>query len=629
MSYRFVILTLLIIVPLSGCFQVERLGPVTGADVTIVRLAGNLTRQDGLRTSTEKFHLTDLGATRWRSFKPLVRLLHLGTVEINESLYDDNRLYLVTSTGGYDMDANSDNTIDTAFTREPIDGQLHALMTGAQLKQGNSRVSLLTEAIYQSLAPDLDSLSSNEIRTSLNEKARATVTDINEDGVIDYSDALRWSNIFKQKEYRGNTFFLERLALGISFDLEDDLLQILSLDLIERASWQPANPNARYAELLAGCASIVLIRDLCSFSDLPLVGMEAPSPVVGDIMDRLLVSDPWMAERFEQVLYEMPSDILKLMRSVAGIVIGADIRPSYYSAATAMIYLDPESFWMTEREQKTISTKADYRSEFDDEMAFRDLWRYVKDDDYAYRKRDEVDDNGNRQLEDVALWSAELLFHELAHAGDRIPYKTFARLSMSDSPYDLEAQTPSDRLIDSYPLTSPELAAVADVLFTGSTPSSAQTKYSGADIGALFAPDRATDLYAYNTSREDLAMLFEELMMGIHFGIQRDVGFASLPADGEVDGCSDLIIGWGMRGRITLPRVQTRANRVLKELLPERNYSAKVNQLPAPLLMVKGNDWCENVSLSSGVNSKATAGQQKLRGGVKRDVPLYTPRRYR
>jgi hypothetical protein len=629
MSLRLVISTLLIVVLLSGCFQVERVGPVVGADVTIERLVGNITRQDGLKTRSEQYYQTDLGTRRWQSFKPLIRLLHLGTVEINELLYDDNRMYLVTASGGYDMDSNGDNFIDRVATRERIDGQLHALMTGAQLKLGNSRVSLLTEAFYQSLSPDLDSMTSAEIRSALNEMARATVEDINKDDVVDYYDALRWSNIFNQEKYRGSAIFLERLAFGVWLDLDDDTLQLMSADLIERAAWQPANPKAPRADLLAACASVLLIRDLCSFSKMPLIGMEAPSPLVGDIMDRVLVSDPWMAERFEQVLYEMPDDILKLMRSVAGIVIGGDIRPSYFSGTTAMIYLDAESFWMTERERETISSEADYRSEFDDEMAFRDLWRYVKDDDWAYRERDDVDDNGNRQLEDVALWSAALLFHELAHASDRIPYKTFSSLSMSDSPYDLDAQTPSDRLINRYPLTSPELAGVADVLFRGSTASSVQARYSGADIGAFFEPDRATDLYAYSTSREDFAMLFEELMMAIHFGVQRDVGFASLPAGGEVDSCSDLLIGWGMRGRIGVSRVKTRATLVLKELLPERNYSAKIASLPGPLLMVNNRDWCENISLSNGGNSKVASGQQKYRNDAERNVSLRTPRGYR
>jgi len=629
MSLRSVIFTFLLVVPLSGCFQVELLGPVVGADVTIVRLTGNLQREQGLKTSSERFHQTDLGTSRWQSFKPYVRLLHLGTVEINESRYEDNRMYLVTATGGYDMDVNSDKRIDSAFTRGRIDGQVHALMTGAQLKLGHSRVSVLTEAFYQALAPNLDSMTSVEIRTRLNEMARKTVSDINNDGKVDYYDALRWSNIFKQGAYRGSPFFLERLAFGVLVNIDEDLLLDMSSDLISRASWQPANPNAPHADMLAGCASALIVRDLCSFGALPLIGMDAPSPVVGDIMDRVVVSDPWMAKRFEQVLYEMPDDMLKLMRSVASIIIGGEIRPSYYSSVTATIYLDAESFWIADRERETISTEADYRSEFDDELAFRDMWRYVKNDDWAYRERDDVDSNGNRQLEDVALWSAELLFHELAHANDRIPYKTFSSLSMSDSPYDIEAQIPSDRLINRYPLTSPELAGLADVLFSGSTPSRTQIAYSGADIGEFFAPDRATDLYAYSTEREDLAMLFEEVMMAIHFGIQRDVGFATLPADGEVDSCSDLVVAWGMRGRIAVPRVKTRLNQVLKELLPQRNYSAQVAGLPATLMMVKGRDWCDNVSLSGGSNAKAAPGQQKSKAVAQRKVSLRTPRRYR
>lgn len=629
MSLRLTIFTLLFVIPLSGCFQVERIGPVVGADVTIVRVSGKLLREQGLQTSSEQFHQADVGTARWQSFNPLVRLLHLGTVEIDESLYDDGGMYIVTAAGGFDMDANSDDRIDSTFTRERIDGQLHALMTGAQLKLGHSRVSLLTEAFYQLLAPTLDSMTGVEIRTRLDEMARDTVEDIDGDGKVDYSDALRWSNIFKQEEYRGDPFFLDRLALGVRLDLELGLLQAMSSDAVLRAAWRPAKPNAPHANLLVGCASPVIVRDLCSFGALPLIGMDAPSPVVADIMDRVVVSDPWMAERFEQVLYKMPDDMLKLMRSVTAVVIGGEIRPSHYDSVTAMIYLDAESFWITDRERKTISTEADYRSEFDDGMAFRELWRYVKDNDWAYRARNDVDHNGNRQLEDVTLWSAQLLFHELAHASDRIPYKTFYSLSMSGLPYDIAAQTPSDRLINSYPLTSSELAGVADVLYHGRAPNGVQAAYNGADIGGFFSPDRATDLYAYSTAHEDLAMLFEEMMMAIHFGVQRDVGFASLPAGGEVDACSDLVMAWGMRGRIAVPQVKARVNQVLKELLPERNYSAKVSGLPVPLKMVRGRDWCDNVWLSTASSSKVAPGQGIFRAVSERKVSLRTPRRYR
>ena len=629
MLLRYVISALLLVVPLSGCFQVELVGPVVGADVTVEWLGTKRQQELGLGTRSERFYRADLGTTRWQSFKPLVRLLHLGTVVIDESLYDDNRMYLVTAKGGFDMDANSDKRIDSTFDRARIGGQIHAIMSGTQLKLGHSRVSVLTEAFYQALLPTLNEMTHSEVRARLNQMSRDTVDDINKDGKVDYFDALRWSNVFKQNAYHGSPIFLERLAFGVLIDLEEDLLLSMSTNLIEFAGLQPAKPNAQHADILVGCSNVVLILDLCSFGSLPLIGMDTPSPVVADIMDRVVVSDPWMAERFEQVLYEMPDDILQLMRSLTAIVIGGDIRPSYYSSVTATIYLDAESFWITERERKTISEEEDFRSDFDDEVAFRDLWRYVKDNDWAYRERDDVDDNGNRQLEDVVLWSAQLIFHELAHANDRIPYKTFSSLSMSDSPYDLDGQIPSDRLIDRYPLTSPELAGMADVLFRGNTPSGTQRAYSGADIGAFFAPDRATDLYAYSTEREDLAMLFEEAMMAFHYGMERDVGFASLPEEGEVESCSDLLIDWGMRGRIAVPQVKTRVNQVLKELTPAKDYAEQIAALPAPQMMVNGEDWCDNVSLTGGSSSKAISGAQKARVSAKRKVSLRTPRRYR
>ena len=46
-------------------------------------------------------------------------------------------------------------------------------------------------------------------------------------------------------------------------------------------------------------------------------------------------------------------------------------------------------------------------------------------------------------------------------------------------------------------------------------------------VGDIFAADAASDLYGYANQFEDLAMLFEESMMQILYGVQRDVAFNS------------------------------------------------------------------------------------------------------
>jgi hypothetical protein len=120
------------------------------------------------------------------------------------------------------------------------------------------------------------------------------------------------------------------------------------------------------------------------------------------------------------------------------------------------------------------------------------------------------------------------MYHELAHASDFFP-TTDRTLDASESIYAnalgrIVARTlASDALATQYPLQSAEMKALGQVLFQGTAANDVQKAYSAADVGRLFGSDRASDDYAYsiyqdNNSREDLAMLFEEIMMGYRHG---------------------------------------------------------------------------------------------------------------
>src|SRR5690625_1918442 len=137
----------------------------------------------------------------------------------------------------------------------------------------------------------------------------------------------------------------------------------------------PVEPDGPYAEVLAQCA-FEYIRDghndinrTCPMSTLPLLGQEEADVDIGLILSRTLVSDDWMAVRFEQLLNDLPDELVQMLQAVTALVIAAYIRPTYCWAATGAIYLDPPRLWLTEAEKNTISRAPAFRSDFGSELA--------------------------------------------------------------------------------------------------------------------------------------------------------------------------------------------------------------------------------------------------------------------
>ncbi|MEH6519255.1 MAG: hypothetical protein V7742_21465 [Halioglobus sp.] len=588
-------LPLLII--LSGCLQIELRGPVVGAQVVITNLRTGEVIGKRATTTNSKLWLEVYGPEFWNDWTDDIRLLFLGTVGVPPEDVEDNALYLVTASGGRDMDYNLDREIDTVG--KAVARDLHAIMTGAQLKEPMNRVSVLSEAVYQMVSPILDQLNDNELRVALNDYGRRMVGDLNGDNRRDFADVLKWSHRLEESPYSGPQVFVERLTRALESTLYDEeILFYDSYNVVMGARWHAVRQQSGAEDLLAGCAGSITFNDLCRFGELPLLGGQSSSPTVDDIMDRVVVSHPWMGRRFEQMLYKMPADMRLLFRSVATIVIDADIRPAYFNPATASIYLDPEYIWITPNEAASISTEPDFRSEFVSRVTFQEWSRYVDGNNWAFPGFYEPDFNGNRDVDDVSAALASLLFHELAHAGDAIPPTTIKLLSPSDTPYDVSTVLISDRLVDNWPLQSFELYGLADVLNAGKPPSSKEANYSAAQVGALFAPDGASSLYSYFTQYEDAAMLFEEAMMAVHYGFQRDIAFVTPPPPEVINlRCEHFPVGWGSRGRINAAQVLPRTQWVVGEMLPERDYRNQLAGLPGPVLMRPGQNWCDNLFL--------------------------------
>lgn len=412
--------------------------------------------------------------------------------------------------------------------------------------------------------------------------------------------------------------------------VDDEGLMFAGAPVAEQISWIdvtvpvfPADPRARYAGVLDQCAWSAPRSAPCVFKVLPTLQQQVGgTPTVDQIMGRVVVSHEWQATRFRELLGRMPEDMRRLFRPLTAIVISNDVRPSFYWTYTGAIHLDPAYLWVTPEERATLDPTPDFRSAYGLDLQFTMPWRFVKDDAYAYRSR--PPQGTTRTLDEVTWALAALLFHELGHANDYTSPAVMARIAEYSSIQDAYAQNypvpggqcsrdcPIDpiwyALWRTLPLLSSTMEGLAEVRFLGMPSSAAQRALTPADVAGYFAPDRATDHYAYSSEREDVAMLAEELLMYRHFGIERDVAVTNLPTVANPT-AADYVIAWGMRGRVRDAAVMPRALFVMDRLLPESASALRAwaATLPAPQGMPAGSTWADTVVLNAPLAPDAQA----------------------
>lgn len=363
-------------------------------------------------------------------------------------------------------------------------------------------------------------------------------------------------------------------------------------------AYRPASP---YANVLANCVYSNQLNDSCTINTLPLIGQTSSDLNHETILNRVLVSHDWMGDNFAAFLAQMDpnSDFARLLQSVTAVVISYDVRPSFYWVVTGAIYLDPNDLWLTPSQRDTINEAPDYRSNFGNDLNFVMPWRYVKDNQYASLGVP-ITVRANRTLAQINPDLASLLYHELAHANDFFPRRVHATLTgprlLDDySRRNASKSLISDQVSKTYPLTSTEMMGLANVSFLGAAASNVQKTYQASDVSTFFSTDIASDFYAYSSTREDTAMLFEEAMMSYRYQILRDVAITNKPAILTAD---SLIIDWGQRGRIAQDSLENRAALVIDEMLPELNGISLVESLPEPMNMVQGQSWRQTLAIS-------------------------------
>jgi len=151
------------------------LGPVVGASVDLYTL-------DSLTAPVCTTITTDSNV-----------LEEAGLIQFEDECLADDGAYIVVISGGNDIDADDDGVIDSAPTA--MNGALHALMTAEQIRGQGWSINILTHTIYARVRYMLAlGMEQEEVVAQLAALTNELLLDdINNDGSIDYLDALAWS----------------------------------------------------------------------------------------------------------------------------------------------------------------------------------------------------------------------------------------------------------------------------------------------------------------------------------------------------------------------------------------------------------------------------------------------------
>jgi len=152
--------------------------------------------------------------------------------------------------------------------------------------------------------------------------------------------------------------------------------------IIPNEEARPFRSEGSHASVLKDCA-LADNDNICTLAELPFVGQTDAALTLESVMERVVVSHDWMGVRFEQLMRRMPADLVDLFAPVTAIVIGSEIRPSFYSRGKGTVNIDPRYLWMSVPEKRTISIAEDFRTDFGTDLKFRAFWRLASGDSYA------------------------------------------------------------------------------------------------------------------------------------------------------------------------------------------------------------------------------------------------------
>lgn len=326
-------------------------------------------------------------------------------------------------------------------------------------------------------------------------------------------------------------------------------------------SVHPYNHNTAYSKELQKCVYAYDANSSCTLEELPLLGMEYEEITIERIMERTMVSHDFLGTRFKEILKRLPKETLTMFGAVNAVVISDRINPSFYTSTSGAIYLSGHYFWSNSEEKELTTKVKDDRNDYASELGFTHTDDYLKNHEsiYTYSK--------TRDLDDIFLPLAKLLFHELAHANDYFTKNFYSNMDQSDRNKTYSALG-SFRyryyhiLSDGFSIspTSKKLKQLAQVMFFGEKATPEDKAMTAKDVLNEFLSEVATDLYSYSDPLEDLAMLVEESLMLHYFDAHRSVVFISYPqANFRVPKDYDYPIAGGIIRAVTSDRIKERA----------------------------------------------------------------------
>ena len=244
------VLCLFLAAMLTGCFQLQINGSVSGATVTITQLDGAGGTIVIGPSEGDEYWVATLGEEAWQEFLPLVRILFTGFITIPNNIdIDPQAYYLATASGGVDNDPM--RTKDLTDAPVPVTGEWHTIVKGERILKGNLKISIITEAIYQVLKPELPGLTNQQIKQRLDELTATALNNVDKEPEVNYEDALRFSLPIDDDKYRGEPSRLGELAdLYETDEWDEEEVAALSRALIE-------DKDPEGTERITVCATVI------------------------------------------------------------------------------------------------------------------------------------------------------------------------------------------------------------------------------------------------------------------------------------------------------------------------------------------------------------------------------------
>ena len=225
------------LVSVSGCLDVQLFGSVAGAQFTVVPILDRDNVVFEATTTDRDWSVLTYGDENWDGWGPLIQQIMLGLYFTDKNTpLDAETLYLVSTSGGFDEDAADRNQLLDAVGT-PVGGIIHSIMTGAQIKGKNGRVTVLTELLYQAMFIETGSIDGHDRQWFVDELDKFSdrfVGDLNEDGVVNYADVLEWSQAFTAEDYIGDRSLLDQyIQLVIDGQSTDEELFNLAVTVMD------------------------------------------------------------------------------------------------------------------------------------------------------------------------------------------------------------------------------------------------------------------------------------------------------------------------------------------------------------------------------------------------------------